>query len=159
MILLGYDGSADARAAIDQAGELLGGQPATVLTVWEPFAEVMARTASGFAMAGGMVDFEEIDAASREGAKKRAQEGAELARQAGLSAQPQTREQMTTVADAIIEEARELDANAIVVGSRGLTGMKSLLLGSVSHGLVHHADRALVVVPSADAATTPATRD
>jgi nucleotide-binding universal stress UspA family protein len=32
-------------------------------------------------------------------------------------------------------------ANAIVVGSRGLTGIKSLLLGSVSHGLVQHADR------------------
>jgi hypothetical protein len=44
MILLCYDGSADARAAIEHAGELLSGQPATVLTVREPFAELIART-------------------------------------------------------------------------------------------------------------------
>lgn len=41
MILLCYDGSEDARAAIEHAGHLLSGQPAIVLTVWEPFVEVL----------------------------------------------------------------------------------------------------------------------
>jgi hypothetical protein len=44
MILLCYDGSDDARAAINHAGELPGEQSATVLTVWEPFIEVLAHT-------------------------------------------------------------------------------------------------------------------
>ena len=34
------------------------------------------------------------------------------------------------------------------MGSRGLTGVKSLLLGSVSHEVIQHADRTVVVVPS-----------
>jgi hypothetical protein len=33
MILISYDGSTDAKAAIEHPGELLGGQTTTVLTV------------------------------------------------------------------------------------------------------------------------------
>ena len=36
MIIIGYDGSLDARAAIKQAGMLMPGYPALVLTVWGP---------------------------------------------------------------------------------------------------------------------------
>jgi nucleotide-binding universal stress UspA family protein len=158
MILLCYDGSADARAAIDHSGELLGGQPATVLTVWEPFIEVIARSPSGFGFAPGMVNIEEIDAANRERAQSQAQDGAELARQAGLEAQPRIRARETTVAAAILAEANDLGANAIVIGSRGLTGVKSLLLGSVSHSLIQHADRTVIVVPSAAVAAARASR-
>lgn len=152
MILLCYDGSADARAAIERAGELLSGQPATVLTVWEPFIEVITRASFGLGMAPGVVNIEEIDTATREAAQTRAHEGAELAHRAGLDAEPRTRAQVTTVAAAIVDEANDLDATAIVVGSRGLTGLKSLMLGSVSHGVSQHADRTVIVVPSAEVA-------
>jgi nucleotide-binding universal stress UspA family protein len=37
-------------------------------------------------------------------------------------------------------------ASAIVVGSRGISGVKSLLLGSVSGALVHHSERPVLVV-------------
>ena len=149
MIVLGYDGSEDARAAIEHAGRLLTGQETTVLTVWEPFIEVLTRTSYGGAMAIGTIDIESIDAANRDGALDRAKEGAELARKAGLDATPRSAARVTTFADAIIDVADELEAAAIVVGSRGLTGVKSLLLGSVSHGLIQHADRPVIVVPSA----------
>jgi nucleotide-binding universal stress UspA family protein len=149
MIVLGYDGSEDARAAIEHAGSLLGGQEMTVLTVWEPFIEVLTRTSYGGGMMIGMTETEGIDAANREGALKRAEEGAELARAAGLDATARSGTRVSTFADAILDVADELDAAAIVVGSRGLTGVKSLLLGSVSHGLIQHADRPVIVVPSA----------
>lgn len=45
-------------------------------------------------------------------------------------------------------EADRIDASAILMGSRGLTGFKSVLLGSVSHGVIQHADRTVIVVPS-----------
>jgi hypothetical protein len=35
-----------------------------------------------------------------------------------------------------------------VCGTRGRSGVQSFLLGSVSHQVVQHADRAVLVVPS-----------
>lgn len=151
MILLCYDGSADAKAAIERAGELLESQPATVLTVWQPFV-----AASGFSRAPSTVDFMAVDKASRDSAEQRAEAGAELAQRASLNAQPRTCSQISTVADAILVEADELGASAIVMGSRGLTGLKSLLLGSVSHAVIQHADRPVIVVPSPDVADSRA---
>lgn len=148
MILICYDGSRDARAAIESAAQLFPAASATVLTVWEPFAEVVARTTVGFGLIPAIPDETEIDEASRKAAEKTAAEGAELAHQRGLAAEPQTCSQATTIARALLVEAGRLGADAIVMGSRGLTGVKSLLLGSVSHELVQHADRTVVVVPS-----------
>jgi nucleotide-binding universal stress UspA family protein len=152
MVLICYDGSTDARSAIEHAGELFSGEPATVLTVWEPFVDVVARTPTGFGMALGMPDIDSIDAASRENAERLAQAGVELARQVGLNAQPRICAQQRTVANTLLAEADEVGASAIVMGSRGLTGLKSLLLGSVSHAVIQHADIAVMVVPSPDVA-------
>jgi nucleotide-binding universal stress UspA family protein len=153
MVLICYDGSSDAKAAIEHAAELLGAHPATVLTVWEPFMEVLERSPSGMGLAPGIVDAEKIDEANRQNAEQRAQEGADLARKAGLNAQPRTCSQTSTIAIAILSQADEVGASAVVMGSRGLTGLKSLLLGSVSHAVIQHADRSVVVVPSPDVAT------
>jgi nucleotide-binding universal stress UspA family protein len=148
MVLLCYDGSPDSRAAIEHAGQLLEGHPATVLTVWEPFIEVLARTPSGYGLAPGMVNVDQVDEATCESARERAREGTELAGRAGLNAQPRTCAQHTTVAAAILAEADAVGADAIVMGSRGLTGLRSLLIGSVSHAVLQHADRTVIVVPS-----------
>jgi nucleotide-binding universal stress UspA family protein len=147
MILICYDGSPDARAAIQHAGQLLDGEPAVVLSVWEPFVDLLARTPAGLGVAPGL-DVREVDDATRKSAQERAEEGAELARGAGLNAQARARAQQTTVANAIVTEADELGASAIVMGSRGLTGIKSLLLGSVSHAVIQHAETTVIVVPS-----------
>jgi nucleotide-binding universal stress UspA family protein len=152
MILICYDGSPDAKAAIEHGGELLKGEPATVLTVWQPFIEVLARSTVGFGMVPSIPDAEEIDQAARKNAEERAEEGAELARNAGLNAQACTCSQESTTSDAILSEADAVGASAILMGSRGLTGLKSLLLGSVSHAVIQHADRAVIVVPSPDVA-------
>jgi nucleotide-binding universal stress UspA family protein len=153
MILICYDGSTDAKAAIEHAGELLDGRPATVLTVWVPFMEVLARsTPSGLGLAPGTVDVDRIDEASRQSAEQLADEGAELARKAGFDAQPRTCSQVTTIASAILSQADEVGASAVVMGTRGLTRIKSLLVGSVSHAVIQNADRSVVVVPSPDVA-------
>lgn len=156
MILICYDGSKDARSAIETGARLLGGQEATVLTVWEPFYQIAARTIVGYGVVPSVPDSEDIDKASAEAAQARAEEGARLARECGLSAHAVTCTQKSTTAEAILREAATIDASAILMGSRGLTGLKSALLGSVSHAVVAHADRAVVVVPSVEVAASRA---
>jgi nucleotide-binding universal stress UspA family protein len=52
-------------------------------------------------------------------------------------------------AQGLLDAARTADL--LVVGSRGLGGFKSLLLGSVSQRVVHHAPCPIVIVPEAPA--------
>ena len=47
---------------------------------------------------------------------------------------------------AILDVAEQRDAAVIVLGSRGLSGIKSFVLGSVSSAVVHHATRPTLVV-------------
>jgi nucleotide-binding universal stress UspA family protein len=147
MILIAYDGSDDAKAAIEHAAELVSGQPAVVVTVWEPYVELLSRyPAAGALMAGD--DAGEIDDASRTAADAAAEEGAALARSHGLEATGHGVARQDSVAETLLAEADRTNATAIVVGSRGLGGFGSLLLGSVSHALLQHADRPVVIVPS-----------
>jgi nucleotide-binding universal stress UspA family protein len=49
-------------------------------------------------------------------------------------------------AEVIIEVANEQQADLIVVGSRGLTGIKRFRLGSVSNKVSHHAPCSVMIV-------------
>lgn len=53
--------------------------------------------------------------------------------------------------DRIIDEAKRLAADLIVVGSHGHGALLHLLLGSVSEGVIKHADCPVLVVPSREA--------
>jgi nucleotide-binding universal stress UspA family protein len=153
LILIAYDGSDDAKAAIEQAGKLFPGETATVLTIWERFIDTMARAGAG---AGLVVDYDAIDTQTAQSAAEKSEEGAKLANEAGLTASAKTAVVDTTISDSILDEAASAGASVVVTGSRGYTGVKSLMLGSVSHHLVQHADLPVVVVPSPAVATARA---
>ena len=82
-----------------------------------------------------------------------ADEGVRIAQEAGLEAEPVAVEATGPVWKTIVEIADRDDAATIVMGSRGLTGLRSMLLGSVSSAVVHHADRPTLIIrqPVADA--------
>src|SRR5439155_21307525 len=85
-ILIGYDGSQSADAAIATAGKLLAGSDveAIVLSVWEP---VSVATVRADRFGGSMVPFasdaSEVDDRSEQQARNRAEHGARLADAAG----------------------------------------------------------------------------
>jgi len=150
MILVCYDGSTDARAAIDRAGLLMAGSDARVLVVWETVLETMTRNGSlgmGFGMIGPFGD-DDADAATEKAALATATDGAQRAIAAGLTAQPLIARRSDDITAVILRAAGDLDADVIVLGTRGRSEVKSLMLGSVSTAIVHHADRAVLVVPS-----------
>ena len=89
------------------------------------------------------------DAAMEEATKTLAGEGAGLAREVGLRAEPRWQSGTGQVGDTIVDVAKEIGAGLIVTGSRGLGGLRSLLLGSVSDRVLHHAARPVLVVPRA----------
>lgn len=143
-VLVCYDGSADAAHAIERAGALFTGRSALVVTVWEQPLAGLGGLAWGEAP---MVDVGEIDqqaAAAR--ASRIAAEGARVAEQAGLTAEPLTVKAAGSVSKTILDLAGSNDAAAIVMGSRGLTGLRSMLLGSVSSAVVGHADRPTLII-------------
>ncbi len=145
-MLIAYDGSADAKAAVALAGHLFDGSTAVVLTVWEGFSEVVSRASGGLS---STFDFDQINAECEQWARERAIEGAGHARAAGLQAETRVAERRDSIANTILKEADAAGAELVVVGTRGLSGVKSFLLGGVSRAVLQHAGLPVLVAPSA----------
>lgn len=138
-ILIGYDGSDGARRAIEFAGQYFANRLAVVVTVFEDWPPAVRGDAAS------------VDAVERRRTQATAEEGAALARGAGLDAEPRTLYVADHAWRAIAAGADELDAGLIVVGSHGFNGVRPLVLGSVSHQLAHHAHQPVLAVPTPEA--------
>jgi nucleotide-binding universal stress UspA family protein len=146
MVLICYDGSADAQAAVDRAGQLMSGSDATVLVIWETIAR-KGSLGLGF----GMVSPDAEDGADivlRKAALDTAVDGVQRATAAGLVAQPRIANREDDIAADILAVAGDVGADVIVMGTRGLGSVKSLFVGSVSRTVLHRADRPVLVIPS-----------
>ena len=149
-VLIAYDGSDTARHAVREAARLLGSREVLVVTIWEPaLAYESSMPTAAMEMPPVPVDVEgarEIEEELHQRARGTAQEGAELARSMGLEAKGLAVADEVHVADAIIDAARKRDAAAIVVGSRGLKGLRARLEGSTSNAVVKNAPCPVLVV-------------
>ena len=144
-VLFCYDGSEGSRAAMVAAAELIAPAPAVVLTIWQPAAVLLAR-AGGFG-GGYLSDEEQVDEEQAQLARDAAEEGVARAREHGYDASSRVEEATEGAGRRIIEIADELDARLIVCGRRGLGAVASALLGSVSHLVLAHAGRPVLIAP------------
>jgi nucleotide-binding universal stress UspA family protein len=148
-ILLCYDGSDHAAAAIAAAAGVLASRDAVVVTAWEPISawepyDPGAVLSAGVAKLGWhALGLDEIAA---ELGREKLTQGVELAHAAGFDARG--RLVGGKAWRAICDLADELDASTIVLGARGLSRVQSMLLGSVSSAVAVHAGRPVLVIPS-----------
>ena len=153
-LLIAYDGSDLADAAVRQAAGLFPGHAALVVTVWEPGVGAMMVSNPGFDVGGTISPafdpqfLAEVDDAEEHHAAVVARKGAELAQSLGLDAEPHAIADEVHVADTLIELAEKQDAAAVVIGSHGKFGLRSRLLGGTSRHLLGHCSRPVVVVRS-----------
>jgi nucleotide-binding universal stress UspA family protein len=144
-VVLAWDGSSCAARAAD------------LVRTWPIFAGTSVRAVSvsdvGVAWRTGFAEFENVDLmplyteaveASRRQHEKLARELAAQLVAAGRSAEADVRE--GDAAAEILAAAKEADADLIVIGTHGRTGLERLLLGSVARNVLHHAACSVLVV-------------
>ncbi|PYP85100.1 MAG: universal stress protein [Blastocatellia bacterium AA13] len=143
-ILLAVDGSDCSEAAVKEAARRPWpeGSEIRVLSVIEPMVTPMAE-------AWALPDnyWEEADKAAKDHAgavMDKALSRLTTARRPGLTITSET--VRGNPRDAILNEAERWQADLIVVGSHGYSGMKKLWLGSVSQAVMSHAKCSVEIV-------------
>jgi nucleotide-binding universal stress UspA family protein len=146
-VLVGYDGSPAASLAIDAGARLFPDAHAWVAHLWTP---PFASTALRHRLWRDTSHVDEFVAgAEREGGReagRMAAVGVTLARAAGWDAEPVVVRSYSGEGAQLAELAEKMDADVVVVGSRGLGGAQAVV-GSVSDMVVHYATRPVLVVP------------
>ena len=147
-ILIATDGSESAREGLDFGLELAEEQGATPFVVYvAPAVEVLPY--ASFAAPAPTVPHE-LDEEDR----MPLQEAAAIAARRGLDVK--TELLVGNPADEIVAFGDTIDADLIVVGSRGQGAIASVLLGSVSRAVLHESRRPVLVVRGAHVAAEAA---
>jgi nucleotide-binding universal stress UspA family protein len=153
-VVVAFDGSAESQAAVRAAAALFRDRTLVVVSVWEPGMAMAAQPVpDATGLSYPLPDPEQIATVDRiqsEHAASSAEAGAALARSLGAKAEGVATAEGGDVAETVDAMAARRDAAAVVVGSRGLGGVKSKLLGSTSRRLLHDSRRPVLVVRSDD---------
>ena len=143
-ILIATDGSESAHEALEFGLDLAAQQDARAFVVHvAPAFDVMPYANFGYVGPSVPNEFNEHD-------RESLQEAAELAAENGVDVETALLEGRP--ADEIVTYADTIDADLIVVGSRGHGAIASALIGSVSRGVLHESRRPVLIVRGAHVA-------
>jgi nucleotide-binding universal stress UspA family protein len=148
-VVVAYDGSEGATRAIQAVGRLFSGRATVIVHAWDPIGY---RSLATQALAAGAIDdlhetVADLHHALADKAAATTEEGVAAARAAGLDAVGDSVESEDGAWRAVAGAARGHGASVIALGTRGLGAARSVLLGSVSSGLVQNAELPVLVVP------------
>ena len=143
-VIVGFDGAPASERALREAAALFAPRPALVVVVWEAGRAFEAATLPERALEGPAAALDvrtalEAETAGYQAAQRLAEQGAALARQAGLQADGLAVADDVTVADTLVRVARELDGQAVVIGDHGHHELRKLVLGSTLSGVLRRA--------------------
>ncbi len=134
-VVVGYDGSDCAKAALEAALEVAKAYGDKVIVAF------------GYDLSPVGGELHDYVAALKDLATKRLTEAGELAVNSGVEIESVIVEGASP-AHALADVADERDARVIVVGSRGESPIKGALIGSTPHKLLQFARRPVLVVPA-----------
>lgn len=142
-IVVGTDGSSTADKAVDVAGEIgrLCGAQVHVVTAYRP---VRSAVLAGVGAMGAVAAPAWLGDDERVAAEEVVRRAGERLSRSGVSANSVAR--LGEPADALLAIAEELHADLLVVGNRGMTGVRRYLLGSVADRVAHHAPCSVHIV-------------
>ena len=134
-VVVAFDGSKDSMRAVKLAGSFASKYRSEITVV-----HVFSSPAIGFSAASGIPvpDYKPLEDAKKEAARGVLSDGLRLASSEGFEAKGELIE-APSVVEALAEFATQEKSNLIIAGTRGMTGFKKLIVGSVSSGLVNHA--------------------
>ena len=147
-IVVGTDGSARAGVAVERALELAGRCGATLhlVSAYRPLnTEAWASAATTGGMVLDMRDLPDPGVAVREHVGNLAER---LTHESGVTVTAHVR--AGAAADVLLDVAGDVEADLVVVGNRGMSGARRML-GSVPNTISHHAECAVMIVPTAAA--------
>ncbi len=145
-ILLCYDGSPQADHAAQTAGHLFSGATAHICYVWEPVERIIARYAVLAPFMGEEIGALDADAAAE--AERVMAGGVELAKRGGLDALARGAQLESTVWQAVLGVAEDLQVDVIVTGTRSLHGVREVVANTLSHHLIQHSPRPVLAIPT-----------
>lgn len=138
-ILTAYDGSKASKKALDKALELTKLTPGAQLDIIHVYDFPRFYVADGFIPISP-----EVHQEFYEMAQKTVDEATERLQAAGVVGH--TELVQGSPSEAILEYAKQNGHDVIIIGSRGLGGIREFVLGSVSHNVVQHAQVPVLVV-------------
>jgi nucleotide-binding universal stress UspA family protein len=139
-IILAIDGSAPSRDALEEVAHRPWPSPSTlrILSVIQPYTppatEIVLASAT----------LEQIRQRQAQDAEQLTRQASERTAVSGLAVETEVREGDPRTA--IVDAADDWQADLIVVGSHGRTGVKRLVMGSVAQAVVAHAHCSVEVV-------------
>ncbi|MNP43405.1 Stress response protein NhaX [compost metagenome] len=138
-ILVAYDGSKASKKALDHAIALGQATPSAKLTVIHVFGFPRAYFGEAYASIPATVTKEYFDLS-----EQTVQEAKDRLDAAGVTGTVKMIQ--GSPAEVVLDYAKVNETDVIVIGSRGLGGIREFVLGSVSHNVVQHARVPVLVV-------------
>jgi nucleotide-binding universal stress UspA family protein len=141
LIVVGTDGSETAMKAVGKAAELARqtDRKLAIVSAYKP----LSRAKIGGTGDAGREASAWADGLSESAVEAVLRDAAQLAKSEGVEVETHSRK--GDPADALLEVAKDNDADLIVVGNRGMTGARRVL-GSVPNKVTHHAACSVMVV-------------
>jgi nucleotide-binding universal stress UspA family protein len=143
-IVVGTDGSESAGVAVAQASTLaaLTGGTLHIVSAFRPVS--LSSVAMAASSGASTIDVEQINRSVAGDAERVCDQAATQARRDGVKVEIHA--VPGEPADALIGVAKEVGADLLVVGNRGMSGARRFVLGSVPNKVSHHSPCNLLVV-------------